>query len=57
MRNGYKFSKTAIKFIAILVEGGIGAIIAYLTNLPQTQTVVATIAVLTAALNMWKHRK
>jgi len=57
MKSGYKFSKTALKFIAVFVEGGIGAIISYLGNLPETPTIVATIAVLTAALNMWKHRK
>ena len=57
MRNGYKFSKTALKAVAIVVEGVIGAIIAYLTNLPQTQTTVGTIAVITAAINVYKHRK
>jgi len=56
MEKGYKISKTVIKAIEVFIEGGLGAVISFLTGLPPTETIIFTIAILTAILNAWKHR-
>ena len=45
------------KGIEIFCYGGIGALIAWLSDLPQTETVIAAIAVLKMIQNYLKNRK
>ena len=47
---------TALKFGEIVFFGAIGSLIAYLTGLPQSETIVACIAILKALENYLKHR-
>ena len=52
----YNWKKTLLKRIEIFVYGGVGAIISYLGNLPQTETIVFAIAFLKMIQNYIKHR-
>lgn len=40
----------------IFIAGGLGAVIAYCGGLPQTETVLVTVAALRLILNWIKHR-
>jgi hypothetical protein len=40
----------------VFVEGGIGAVVSWLSGLPQTETVFAAIVILQLAANWWKHK-
>lgn len=53
----YDFKKTLIKGLEIFIYGGVGALISYLSNLPQTETIVIAIAVLKMAQNYFKHKQ
>lgn len=46
---------TLWKGVQIFAFGGIGAIIAYLTGLPSTETIIATIAALKMIQNYLKN--
>lgn len=51
----YEWKKTAWKGVQIFVFGGLGALVAYLTNLPVTETTVIAIAVFKMAQNFIKN--
>ena len=53
---GWDWKITLRKGAEVFIYGGIGALIAWLTEFPQTETVVATIAVLKMLQNYIKHR-
>ncbi len=55
-RNKYDAKKTIRKAVEIFLYAGAGAVISYLTELPQTETVVLVIALLTALRNYLKHK-
>jgi len=55
MKFDYEWKKTIWKGVQIFVFGGIGALIAYLTGLPPTETVIAAVAVLKMVQNWIKH--
>lgn len=55
MQSYYDYKKTLLKGALIFVYGGIGAIVSYLTGLPQTQTVAAAAILLTMVQNYVKH--
>ncbi len=55
MLSNYDYKKTLVKGATIFVFGGIGAIVSYLTGLPQTETVAAATILLTMAQNYLKH--
>ena len=52
----FKFSITFLKGIEIFIYGGIGALVSYLSGLPQTETVIAAIAVLKMVQNYIKNK-
>jgi len=56
-RKVFSWKKMIWKGIEIFCYGGIGALIAWLSDLPQTETVIAAIAVLKMIRNYLKHRK
>lgn len=47
---------TLKKGIQVFLYGGIGYLISYLSGLPQTETIVVTITILTILKNYLKHR-
>ena len=51
----YNFWITLKKGALIFVYGGIGAIISWLTSLPETETIGITILLLTMLQNFIKH--
>jgi len=53
--NKYDVNKTLIKGVEMFVYGGIGALISYLANLPQTQTIIISSMVLKMIHNYLKH--
>lgn len=52
--NNYDWKVTLWKGFQIFAFGGIGALIAYLTGLPQETTIVAVIAILKMVQNYLK---
>ncbi|HDM77484.1 MAG TPA: hypothetical protein ENG51_13605 [Deltaproteobacteria bacterium] len=56
-RKVFSWKKMIWKGIEIFCYGGIGALISWLAELPQTETVVVAIAVLKMIRNYLKHRK
>jgi len=52
----FDWKKTLMKGVEIFVYGGIGALISYLSGLPQTETIVAAIAILKMFQNWLKHK-
>jgi len=52
----YDWKKTVVKGLEIFIYGGIGALISYLSGLPQTETIVAAIAILKMFQNWLKHK-
>lgn len=55
MQNTYDPLITLWKFAQIGIMGALGALIAHFGNLPPTETVLVTIAVLKAAQNYLKN--
>lgn len=53
-RNNYDWKVTLWKGFQIFAFGGIGALIAYLSGLPSTETIIITIAVLKMVQNYLK---
>ena len=56
MKQSYDWKMTLWKFGEIIFFGAFGAIIAYLTGLPQTETIIACTAILIALENYLKHQ-
>ncbi len=56
MELNYNWKITALKFGEIVFFGALGALIAHLTGLPATPTIVACVAILKALENYLKHR-
>ena len=52
----YSLRKTIWKAVKVFIYGGIGAVISWLSGLPQTETVVFVTAILTAINNWLKNR-
>lgn len=52
----FSIKKMLLKGLEIFVYGGIGALISYLSGLPQTETVVISISVLKMVQNLIKNR-
>lgn len=52
----YDFKKTLLKGLEVFVYGGLGSIIAYLGDLPQTETVVLAVILLKMLENYIKNR-
>ena len=55
MYEEYDAWKTLWKGFQIFVMGGVGALISYLSGLPSTETIIATVAVLKMAQNYLKN--
>lgn len=51
----YKWKKTAWKLVKVFIYGGIGALIAWVSNLPPSPIMVSVIAALAATENYLKH--
>ena len=54
--NDYDWTVTLWKALTVFIFGGIGALLQYLTGLPQTETIIIVIAILTALENYLKHK-
>ena len=55
-KNKFKFGLMFKKGLEIFIYGGIGALVSYLSGLPQTETVIAAIAVLKMVQNYIKNK-
>ena len=53
---GWNWKITLRKGIEVFLYGGVGALISWLSGMPQTETIVATIAILKMIQNYLKHR-
>lgn len=56
VKKTFDWKKTLMKGVEIFAYGGIGALISYLSGLPQTETIVAAIAGLKMLQNYIKHK-
>ena len=56
-KNKFKFGLMFKKGLEIFIYGGIGALISYLSGLPETETVMLSIAILKMVQNFVKNRK
>ena len=52
----YDWKITLRKGFEVFIYGGLGALIAWLSNMPKTETIVAVIAICKMLQNYLKHR-
>ena len=55
-KRGYDWKITLRKGIEVFIYGGIGALISWLSGMPKTETVIATVTLLKMLQNYLKHR-